>query len=102
MIDADTGISPDHSDFLLLNNYRGCAEIGNYTLLDSMSEIFFYQYNPSLQALTSLNGFPSPSNWQYLLGFSSLPGWTYKCRHTYDNKFSIPKAVNQFTFSAFS
>ena len=95
----DSGLDPDHSDFLLLNYPRGCAGKGNYTLLDSMNEISFYQNNPRLQALTLLPGFPQPGNWAYKLGFASLAGWTYRCRHTFSNKFSIPNAVNQFSFA---
>jgi hypothetical protein len=64
-----------------------------------MNEINFYQNNPSLQALTLLPGFPKPANWIYSLGFASLSGWTYRCRHTYNNKFSIPNAINQFDFA---
>lgn len=44
-------------------------------------------------------GFPQPGNWAYLFGFASLTGWTYKCRHTFANKFSIPNAINQFNFT---
>jgi len=34
-----------------------------------------------------------------LFGFASLTGWTYRCRHTYAKKFSIPNAINQFNFN---
>lgn len=36
-MDQDTGINPDHSDFVLLNILRGCATKGNYSQLDSMT-----------------------------------------------------------------
>jgi len=36
-MDMDTGIDPLHSDFILLNIARGCAETGNYTKLSSMT-----------------------------------------------------------------
>lgn len=98
LMDQDTGIDPTHSDFILLNSQRGCASSGNYTTLDSISEITFYSVNPNMQALVGLNGFPSPGNFLYSWGFSSLPGWTYKCRHTFNNKFSIPNAISQFNF----
>lgn len=62
-MDQDTGISTDHSDFLLLKSARGCAKVGNYTRLNSQTEISFYQNNPKLQALTTIPGFPSPGNW---------------------------------------
>lgn len=97
-MDTDSGLDPGHSDFTLLNIVRGCAGIGNYSLLDSMTEILFYQNNQKLNALSSLAGFPQPGNWKYKFGFASLTGWTYKCRHTYNNKFSIPNAINQFNF----
>lgn len=98
-MDLDLGISPSHSDYILLNIQRGCASQGNYTLLDSTTEIDFFQNNPSLQALTSIPGFPSPGNWQYLLGFHSLTGWTYQCRHNLNKKYSIPTASDQFSFT---
>jgi hypothetical protein len=98
-MDADSGLNPAHSDFVLLNYARGCAREGNYSLLDQMSEISFYANNQQLQNLTLLPGFPQPGNWLYNLGFASLTGWTYKCRHTFSNKFSIPNAISQFNFS---
>lgn len=98
-MDQDTGIDPLHSDFVLLNIQRGCARTGKYTQLDSMTEITFYASNPNLQAMTAIAGFPQPDNWKYLFGFASLTGWTYKCRHTYNNKFSIPNAIDQFNFT---
>ena len=52
--------------------------------------------------MTTIPGFPQPGNWNYQFGFSSQTGWTYKCRHTFNNKFSIPKAIDQFTFSYLS
>lgn len=98
-MDIDTGLDPSHSDFILLNIQRGCAFPGNYTALDSTPESNFYSNNANLQSLTSITGFPPPSNWDYNLGFSSLPSWTYKCRHTYNSKFSIPTAISQFNFN---
>jgi len=68
---------------------RGCAKSGNYTLIDSTSEITYYQNNPNLEALTTLTGFPQPGNWQYNFGFSSLPSWTYRCRHNLNKRYSI-------------
>lgn len=44
----DTGLTPDHSDFVLLNYARGCAREGNFTLMDQMTEIDFYQNNANL------------------------------------------------------
>lgn len=67
-----------------------------------MSEISFYQNNPKLQALTTIPGFPQPGNWVYKFGFSAQIGWTYRCRHTFNNKFSIPNAINQFSFTYLS
>lgn len=49
-----------------------------------------------------IKGFPQPGNWDYNLGFGSVAGWTYKCRHTYNGKFSIPKAIEQFTFKYYN
>jgi hypothetical protein len=95
----DSGLSPEHSDFVLLKFARGCAREGNYTLMDQMTEIDFYNNNANLKALTLLPGFPQPGNWVYKFGFTSLTGWTYRCRHTFANKFSIPNAINQFNFS---
>ena len=97
-MDQDSGITSDHSDFVLLKTQRGCATKGNYSLLDSKTEIEFYQYNAKLQNLTTLPGFPTPGNWKYMLGFQSLTGWTYNCRHNQQQKFSIPNAVDQFSF----
>lgn len=31
LIDDDSGLSPDHSEFILLNSERGCEETGNVT-----------------------------------------------------------------------
>lgn len=98
-MELDTGITPDHSDFVLLNTMRGCATKGNYSQLDSLTQIDFYQYNPKLLNLTTLPGFPTPGNWKYLLGFESLTGWTYNCRHNQQKKFSIPNAITQFSFT---
>lgn len=97
-MDEDTGIDPSHSDYLLMKSLRGCAVRGNYTQLDWQSEISFYVNNPGLSALTAIPGFPSPGNWKYLLGFASLTGWTYNCRHNMNKKFSIPTAIDQFNF----
>lgn len=36
-IDTDTGLDPQHSDFVLLKYARGCAKAGNYSRLGSMS-----------------------------------------------------------------
>ena len=94
----DSGITPTHSDYLLLLTQRGCASMGNYSLLDSQTEINFYNSNPQLQALTVTPGFPAPGNWQYMLGFASMTGWTYNCRHNQQGKFAIPKAISQFSF----
>ena len=51
-----------------------------------------------MQALTNNTGFPDPGNWMYHLGFASIAGWTYKCRHNYDRKFSTSNAIDQFNF----
>lgn len=64
-----------------------------------MTEIEFYASNPNLQALTYTAGFPNPGNWNYLFGFSSLTGWTYRCRHTFNKRYSIPNAIKQFNFT---
>ena len=98
-MDQDMGISPSHSDYILLNIQRGCADRGNFTQLDWQTEITFFENNPALQDLTVIPGFPSPGNWEYLLGFQSLTGWTYQCRHNLNKKFSIPKAIEQFSFT---
>lgn len=58
-----------------------------------MTEIEFYANNPTLQQLSAINGFPKPGNWKYFLGVASLPSWTYYCRHNYDGKFRIPRAI---------
>ena len=98
-IDQDLGIDPGHSDYILLKIQRGCAAVGNFTQLDWLTEIDFFQNNPQLQALTSIPGFPSPGNWEYKFGFHSLTGWTYKCRHNLNKKYSIPNAIDMFNFS---
>ncbi len=67
--------------------------------MDQMTEINFYNNNANLKALSSIPGFPQPGNWMYLFGFASLTGWTYRCRHTFSNKFSIPNAIDQFNFT---
>ena len=36
-MDQDSGLTPNHSDFVLLNYARGCGREGNYTALDSMT-----------------------------------------------------------------
>ena len=36
-MDQDAGIDPNHSDFILLNYARGCASVGQYNRLDSMT-----------------------------------------------------------------
>jgi hypothetical protein len=63
-----------------------------------MSEINFYQNNPSLQALTLLPVFPKPANWIYSFGFASETAEPTDAV-TYNNKFSIPNAINQFNFA---
>lgn len=98
-MDQDLGIDPYHSDYILLKTIRGCASRGNYSILNSQTEINFYQNNPKLLALTSIPGFPSPANWMYHFGFSSMSGWTYTCRHNLNKKYSIPKAIEQFSFT---
>lgn len=94
LIDTDYGISPDHSDFILLNNYRGCRDSGNYTTFDTIDEATFYSVNPTFQALTTIQGFPTPGNWEYKLGFLSMPSWTYKCRFNYQKNYNIPNATD--------
>ena len=37
LMDEDTGIDPDHSDFILFNTERGCVQEGNFTTIDSMT-----------------------------------------------------------------
>lgn len=101
LMDEDSGIDPDHSDFILLSESRGCVELGNYSTLDSLSEIDFYASNPQLDSLQNKTGFPNPSNWEYNLGFANVPSWTYPCRHNYDRKFSIPNTRSQFNFEFF-
>jgi hypothetical protein len=98
-MEQDLGISPSHSDYVLLNVQRGCASEGNWSLLDSQSEIVFFENNPELQALAAVPGFPPPGNWQYRLGFQSLAGWSYKCRHNLNGKYAIPTAAQQLSFS---
>ena len=63
LMDEDTGIDTNHSDYVLLNTARGCAEKGNYSSLASLTEIEFYAANDNLQALTNNTGFPDPGNW---------------------------------------
>lgn len=89
-------------EFVLLNQKRGCADVGDFQVLDSITEIEFYANNPALDALSTNNGFPKPGNQIYNLGFASLPSWTYNCRHNYDKKFSIPKALSIMNFDFFS
>lgn len=97
LIDTDQGIDPDHSDYLLLNNYRGCAQVGNYTTIDTIDEATFYSVNSNLNALTAIKGFPTPGNWDYNLGFLSMPSWTYKCRFNYQKNYNIPNATDIVT-----
>ena len=78
---------------------RGCLDVGNYTLLDSTTELEFYANNPNLNALSQISGFPDPGNWVFKFGFASFNGWTYKCRHTYAGKFNIQNALKQFNFT---
>jgi hypothetical protein len=63
LIDSDTGIDPNHADFVLINTYSGCMEPGNYSIFDNMTESQFYAINPSLTNLTTNKGFPVPGNW---------------------------------------
>lgn len=92
-------MTPGHSEFVLLNYERECEEIGeNYQTLDEMTEIEFYANNPNLDELSDIDGFPKPANWIYKLGFSSMPSWTYYCRHNYDGKFSVERAINILNF----
>lgn len=54
LIEEDTGLNPDHSDFILLNIERGCAQVGNLSQLDFLTQKEFYQNNANLQALTQI------------------------------------------------
>lgn len=36
------------------------------------------------------------------MGFKHFPGWTYKCRHNYDNKFSIKNAQGLLNFDFYN
>ena len=86
---------------MLLNYQRECENEGSYQSLDEMNEITFYENNLALDQLADIDGFPKPGNWNYKLGFSSLPSWTYYCRHNYDGKFSIPRAIKILNFNFF-
>lgn len=99
LINTDQGIDPYHSDYVLLNNYRGCADVGNYTIFDTIDEAAFYSANPSLQALTTVKGFPTPGNWAYNLGFLNMPSWTYKCRFSYQKNYNVPNATEIVSLS---
>jgi hypothetical protein len=93
LIDTDSGLSPEHDDYVLLNNYRGCSETGNYTTIETMDEAGFYAVNSGLSQLTAAKGFPAPKNWDYNLGFESTPSWTYKCRFNYQKVYSVVEAT---------
>lgn len=54
-----------------------------------------------MNELTENLGFPKPGNWEYKLGFNTLPSWNYDCRHNYDNKFSMQRTVSMFNFDYF-
>ena len=41
-MDQDLGITTTHSDYILLNVERGCANVGNYSKLDVQTEITFF------------------------------------------------------------
>lgn len=88
-INEDTGVSENHMDFVLLSVPRGCAEEGNYSLIDEITEYEFYNNNPSLYSLTQIKGFPEAGNWKYKFGFSAVGSWTYKCRQNLNRKYSI-------------
>lgn len=92
LIDTDQGVDPDHNDYILLNSYRGCAAAGNYTTIDTIDEATFYSVNSQLSALTHVQGFPTPGNWDYNLGFLSMPSWNYKCRFNYQKNYNVPNA----------
>ena len=77
LINEDSGIDPDHTDFILLTKERGCAQEGNFTTIDSMTEKDFFQNNPKLDILQDINGFPPPNLWEYKLGFTAVPSWDY-------------------------
>jgi hypothetical protein len=88
-INDDTGVSGNHVDFVLLSVPRGCASEGNYTQIDEITELQFYNNNPALYQLTQIHGFPEAGNWKYKFGFASVGSWTYQCRHNLNGKFSI-------------
>ena len=48
LIEEDSGLSPEHMEFVLLNYERGCEDEGSYQSLDEINEMEFYQNNPTL------------------------------------------------------